>query len=398
MGECMKTTALRLAVGGIAVLSLLLPGVAPSWAAEPDGIASGVVRLDGKPRAGIKVCDMFDETDCVISGPGGVYSVTPKVHRETIAGITTDWQCLSVIGTDVYESIDWERQHRLWCDLPAFVDPGLRVTVNIDVASFPIARGRVINKAGKAIAGASVTSYPEYGARTSFADKSGRFAVRIAAHWSEMNDLVIKAKGYRMATTRWPSKGDLGPIVLAKAGSSVDYSVSGRVLDAKGRPYHGVKVCLAKGPCLGKVHSNGYFYGLVRREVAEYASVFTLQAPGSGSKVKRTWEFFDPQGSIAVKRTFRLKTSRRIVVAKPKLIGQAKVGQRLKVKAGAWLPKPVTLRCAWYVGSKRVQTGCSSLKVKSAYRGKKITVKVIGSRTGYATKKATSRATVRVYR
>lgn len=393
----MKTTALRLAVGGVAVLSLLLPGVAPSWAAEPDGIASGVVRLDGKPRAGIKVCDMFDETDCVISGPGGVYSVTPRVKRLTMAQMTKDWQCLAVIGTHVYESVDWA-PNGMGCSLPADVAPGSRITVNIDVASFPIARGRVINKAGKAIAGASVTSYPNYDARTSFTDKNGRFAVPLGTHGHGWSNLVIKAKGYRMATAESPSKGDLGPIVLAKAGSSVDYSVSGRVLDAKGRPYLGVKVCLAEGPCLGKVHSNGYFYGLIRFKDLKNTSVFTLREPGSSSTAKRTWELYIPGASFAVKRTFRLKTSRRIVVAKPKIIGRAKVGQRLKVKAGAWLPKPVTLRCVWYVGSKRVQTGCSSLQVKSAYRGKKITVKVIGSRTGYATKKATSRATVRVYR
>ena len=368
----------------------------PSRAADAEVTVSGVVSLDGKPTAGIVVCDFYDETDCMASGPGGHYSVTPNLSEYAHGGFTGKERCLSVKGGDTYASIELT-ENGLGCALFIQPYPPAVVEMNIDVTSFPISYGQVIDSKGRPVVGAEIAS----GSRPkSHTDAKGRFSVRMGPYDYDEHHLSISAKGYQSQRTAWTwvLEGNLGRIVLAKAGAAATYSLSGRVVDAKGRAYVGVRVCLAEGPCAGKVHSDGYFHGLIRYADAKNSSgKFILRIPGKRAAVTRTWDFFSAGATFAVQRVFRVPASRRIVVQTPKITGKATVGSRLKVKAGAWLPAPVALKCAWYVGAKKVQTGCGSLQVKKSYRGKAITVKVTGSRAGYASKKATSRA-VRVYR
>jgi|GEM_PF-6771368 len=65
--------------------------------------------------------------------------------------------------------------------------------------------------------------------------------------------------------------------------------------------------------------------------------------------------------------------------------GRARVGATLKVKVakGRW-PAHTTLRYQWYAAGKRIKGATkASYKVASKYRGKRLTVKVTGSRKGY---------------
>jgi beta-glucosidase-like glycosyl hydrolase len=70
---------------------------------------------------------------------------------------------------------------------------------------------------------------------------------------------------------------------------------------------------------------------------------------------------------------------------KPKIVGTRKVGRTLKAKVGTWSPAPV-LSYQWYRGSKAIAKATSATyTLKAADRGKRITVKVKATQTGYAT-------------
>lgn len=82
--------------------------------------------------------------------------------------------------------------------------------------------------------------------------------------------------------------------------------------------------------------------------------------------------------------------------ATPKVAGTVKVGKKLTAKPGTWT-SGTTLRYQWYAGGKAIKGATkSSLTLKSAQRGKTITVKVTGSKAGYTTVSATSKKTGKV--
>jgi hypothetical protein len=81
--------------------------------------------------------------------------------------------------------------------------------------------------------------------------------------------------------------------------------------------------------------------------------------------------------------------------ATPKISGTAKAGATLKASKGTWSPIPMTLTYQWYRNGKAI-TGAtkSTYKLTSTDRGKKITVKVTGQRTGYKLAAKTSKVVV----
>ncbi|MFJ5848163.1 hypothetical protein [Streptomyces sp. NPDC092903] len=83
----------------------------------------------------------------------------------------------------------------------------------------------------------------------------------------------------------------------------------------------------------------------------------------------------------------------------PTVSGTAKVGRTLKAAHGTWTPAPSSYAYQWYAGGKAIKGATkSSLALKTAQRGKKITVKVTGRRTGHTSGTATSKATKAVAR
>jgi hypothetical protein len=83
----------------------------------------------------------------------------------------------------------------------------------------------------------------------------------------------------------------------------------------------------------------------------------------------------------------------------PRISGRAKVGQTLRVSTSAWRPSPVRLTYRWYANGRAIAGATrTSFRVPSAARGKRITVKVTGTRSGYTTVTRTSSATARVAR
>jgi hypothetical protein len=83
----------------------------------------------------------------------------------------------------------------------------------------------------------------------------------------------------------------------------------------------------------------------------------------------------------------------------PVISGTAKVGRTLKASAGTWSPAATSYGYQWYAGGKAISGATkSSLVLKAAQQGKKITVKVIAHRTGHKDGSALSAATKAVAR
>lgn len=77
----------------------------------------------------------------------------------------------------------------------------------------------------------------------------------------------------------------------------------------------------------------------------------------------------------------------------PKITGTATVGKKLKAVAGTWAPAKVTLKYQWLRSGKAIAGATTSTyTLKAADRGKKISVKVTGSKATYKSVSKTSTA------
>jgi hypothetical protein len=87
----------------------------------------------------------------------------------------------------------------------------------------------------------------------------------------------------------------------------------------------------------------------------------------------------------------------KITAGTPTISGTAKVGQVLTANVGNWNPSDATFSYQWYVGGSAVASATNSTyTVVTADIGKTITVKVTGSKSGYAEASKTSAATTAV--
>ncbi len=83
----------------------------------------------------------------------------------------------------------------------------------------------------------------------------------------------------------------------------------------------------------------------------------------------------------------------------PKISGTTKVGKKLKAKAGTWKPSGVKLSYQWYRGSSKIPGATkSSYKLTSKDKGKKLKVRVTGSKSGYLSVGKTSKSTATIRR
>lgn len=81
----------------------------------------------------------------------------------------------------------------------------------------------------------------------------------------------------------------------------------------------------------------------------------------------------------------------------PKIAGTTKVGKKLTATAGSWGPSPVTLKYQWYRSGKKIAKATkATYKLVAADKGKTISVKVTGSKTGFKAVTKTSKATAKV--
>lgn len=87
------------------------------------------------------------------------------------------------------------------------------------------------------------------------------------------------------------------------------------------------------------------------------------------------------------------------VTATPTISGTAKLGSTLTASAGVWTPTAATLTYRWKADGVDIAGATKkTLKVATSHIGKRITVTVTGSRTGYTTAQVTSAPTAVVVR
>ncbi|MGN7967907.1 hypothetical protein [Microbacterium sp. 22296] len=83
--------------------------------------------------------------------------------------------------------------------------------------------------------------------------------------------------------------------------------------------------------------------------------------------------------------------------ATPTITGTTKVGSTLTAKAGTWAPAPVTLSHQWLRNGVAISGATSSTyKLTSADKGKRISVRVTGTKAGYTPLARTSTATAAI--
>ena len=87
----------------------------------------------------------------------------------------------------------------------------------------------------------------------------------------------------------------------------------------------------------------------------------------------------------------------KLAAPTPKVTGPAKVGKKLTAKAGKWKPAGVTLTYQWFADGKKIAKATrSTYTITGSVKGKKIVVKVTGSKPGYTTVTKASQATTKV--
>lgn len=83
--------------------------------------------------------------------------------------------------------------------------------------------------------------------------------------------------------------------------------------------------------------------------------------------------------------------------ATPTISGTAKVGSTLTARAGTWAPAPVTLTHQWLRNGAVISGAtATTYKLTSADKGKRITVRVTGTKAGFASLAKTSAATATI--
>lgn len=81
------------------------------------------------------------------------------------------------------------------------------------------------------------------------------------------------------------------------------------------------------------------------------------------------------------------------VAPRPKLTGVFRVGRTITAVRGTWTPSPSTVKYAWKFNGRTYKTTTSAnLRLPASAKGKKVTVTVVGSRSGYVAKSVTSAA------
>ncbi|MCW2838961.1 MAG: hypothetical protein JWR55_444 [Aeromicrobium sp.] len=169
----------------------------------------------------------------------------------------------------------------------------------------------------------------------------------------------------------------------------------------------------AYGATLDTPYSPVYDLGVVIERQSASRETFLMTQPGADPREGAFWtnDVFAPSpglritigalapsgAPVSVQLTARAAAPKRLGAKTPTIRGTARVGRTLKVRVGSWSPRP-SYRYQWYANGKKITSkGTRSyLKLTSRQKGKRITVKVTGTKAGYATVTKTSARTKKV--
>lgn len=112
-------------------------------------------------------------------------------------------------------------------------------------------------------------------------------------------------------------------------------------------------------------------------------------------KVTGTKSGFDPATRTSA-QTAPVAKGRLPLGPTPVIVGRPKVGKTLDVTSGLW-PDGIKVRYQWYVGTRAIPGATSTeLKLRKRWKGKRILVKVTGTKAGYESRTVRSARTKRV--
>lgn len=136
--------------------------------------------------------------------------------------------------------------------------------------------------------------------------------------------------------------------------------------------------------------ASGQLVTLTARLSSALATTGTLTATGRGTT-------YDDDGADQT-ATVRIATTAPAPATftldrRPRIVGKATVGSRLRARPGSWSPDPRTIRYRWLRNGKAIKkAGRATYLVKRVDRGKRISVRVSVRRPGLAPASAVSRA------
>lgn len=127
-------------------------------------------------------------------------------------------------------------------------------------------------------------------------------------------------------------------------------------------------------------------------------SSYTVKAADVGKRItlKATGTLAGYETTVVSVDTAAKAIKGSLKAAKPKITGTARVGKTLKVKVGSWTAG-VKRSVRWYANGKSLRGATkTSLKLTNSLKGKKIVVKIKGTKSGYVSRTVFSKATVKV--
>jgi hypothetical protein len=128
------------------------------------------------------------------------------------------------------------------------------------------------------------------------------------------------------------------------------------------------------------------------------SSTFTVPASAAGKKItvmvtglKQYYESSKTSAPTAA------VTPGTFTAPRPSVSGTRQVGKTLTVSRGSWSPAPSAVKYVWKANGATIATRTTTaFLVPASARGKRLTVTVVGSRTGYTTKSVTSYRTATI--
>ena len=115
------------------------------------------------------------------------------------------------------------------------------------------------------------------------------------------------------------------------------------------------------------------------------ATKSTLKVPRAAANKKITVRARGTRAGYATVTRTSGATSRVQIIGTPKLSGSTTAGRTIRVSPGTWTAK-TKFSYRWYLNGKRIKgANRSTLKVKSGWRGKRLSAKVTGRKSGYST-------------
>ena len=210
-------------------------------------------------------------------------------------------------------------------------------------------------------------------------------------------------RGTTLTVTVTGSKANYAPV--SKTAKPTKTVVAGSITPAtpsiKGSAKVGAKVTAAAGtwnPSGLDLKYQWYRSGKVIKSATQPS--YTLQPADKGKKltVKVTGSK-DGYTTKAMTSRARKVAAGTLESVTPRIVGEAKVGKALTLEMASWGPAPISLKYRWYRSGRAISKATkTTYTLNAADVGKRITLKVTGSKAGYTTVTKASKATTKVAR